>query len=449
MTTILYKYIKMFKFTNKGFTIIIIFLFLGLIIIPNISGVYQRGLPIPITKDMEKDLDLLHGEIAFYIKALGDSNPFNITCSIPPNYKDQAPALFEIREDTTAEIVSYRAMNDTKPPNKIINFTIGSMQKDETTFLHFDYWVIVKSSDFSGLPQYVKIPTEKELPNETKKWLASTNAIQSKNLFIKLKSCILKCRNNNLIVLGQKIVDYTCNHYDLELIWFFANVFSPKRERLLGKCQDAVSTLYVGGCCVGDANLGSALFRANGVPARNLLVMPSWPWYYTWYNMHYMCEYYCPGYGWIPAETSLGIVPYQLKNHILLRIVYPDEENEAGKRFDYFGGWEQWYWTDTEKTWIYWDWDGSGTRSRMEANVTTDETIMNIAFNLTQDVYELHTRFLGINLTKENAVCFNNAISAQQNAIQCFNQSNIYGYYDNMIIAYNEYIKIECPNNGC
>jgi len=64
-------------------------------------------------------------------------------------------------------------------------------------------------------------------------------------------------------------------------------------------------------------------------------------------------------------------------------------------------------------------------------------------FNMTKDVYELNTKYIGTDLTVEDNLHFINATTAQENAIQCFKNSDITGYQNNMALAYQEYMEIE------
>jgi len=418
--------------TKKGLVLISIFLFLGAILPPTITSE-----SVYVASDIEQELDLLHGETLIYLWANDDVNSVNVTYAVPPNYGNQAPIFIEIRNDTTADIISYKIVNDTNQPNKVIKFEIGPIDNGEKPSLHFDFRVLVKNNDYSDLPDEVKIPNECELPEETKTWLTSTKAIQSDNILIKCKARQLRRFTfNDLDKLADKIVKYTSFHRP-----FVSFIYNFVLRR--GHTQDAVTSFLLGNVCTGAANLGTALFRANGVPAKDLIVMPCLEF---WFAMHFISEYYCPEYGWILAETSFGINPHQPKENIILRVNYPEDEDEAGNMFGGYGGVEQWIWIEPKTVWLYMNpFEGSGTRALIERELITDQQNASLAFNLTQDVYELYTRYLGRDLTGDNITHFDNAILAQQNAIECFNQSNFNGYLDNITIAYNEYREIENP----
>jgi hypothetical protein len=389
----------------------------------------------------EQELALLHGEIAFHISLSENENhPFIINYSMPPTYENQTPVFFEIRNDSTAEILSYSIVNDTNPPNKIITFTLKSMNTGETTILHFDFWVLIENNEYTTVPQSVPIPEENELPADTLPWLESTKAVQSSGIRIRWKASQLRDTNENLFSTAQQIVQYTSSHKTRSILWLLANRFSPNSDSGWAKYLDATSSLFFGGSCTGRANLGTALFRANGIPAKVLHVMPTW--YTSWYDMHYISEYYHQGYGWVLAETVLGNTPYQPKNNIILRVNYPEDENSAGNRYDYYGGCEQWFWVQSKNIHVYWNHSGSGTRSWLENNITIDQGTAHFLFNFTTTVYNLYTRYLGTNLTGLNQDHFNNATVYQKDAIQYFKQSDIGGYTTAIYFAYLEYEKI-------
>jgi len=435
---------------RKGLTTAIFLLLLGALLPISAPGSGS------ICADSGTELDLLHGEVLIYVKADNDiTSFFNVTWAVPPNYENQAPVLIDVRNDTSADVLGWDVINDTNPPNKVLKFLISPLRKGEQVSIHFDYFVLVKNKRYEDLPDHVKIPTEDELPDDTKIWLASTKAIQSDNALIKLKAFALRYKSDDLTQLAENIVKYTSSpkivrvmFWQLALIFgYLTNLFFHGESWQWAKYSDAVSSLFFGGSCTGRANLGTALFRANGVPAKDLIVTPVSTGKNFWFQAHYMCEYYCPDYGWVPAETTLGITPYEPKNYIILRVNYPKDENLAGNGNDYYGGCEPWFWIDNANARVWWL-PKSGTRGWLEKGITTNPDKADLAFNLTQNVYELHVRCMGMNLSGEDLLHFDSAISAQKNAIECFKQSDITGYLNNMTIAYNEYREIICsPDN--
>lgn len=427
--------------------------------------------------DTEQELDLLYGETNFNLTALEDiSYPFNLSYVVPLNYNNQAPILFEVCEDASTDLVTFRIINETNAPNKIINFTIAPLTKGTVVTIHFQYWVLVRNNDYTDLPRYVKIPKEKDLPDNIKTWLVSTKNIQSDNIIIKLKAKQIKGFTNNLVRLANKIALSTSDYVKLyrplsRLINIIPNardftydIVNKNREHDWLPLQDAFSELFLGGCCYGRAHLGAAIFRANGVPARSIIITPTYGKKIS-FEQHVICEYYCPDYEWVPVETTfacappkgivedivekiahkLGVdtrfpVPYETKGYIVLRINYPDDENEAGNGLSYYGGMEAYMKMYPREVAGYLN--NSQTHGWIEKELATNQQNADNALSLTKDVYELHTKYIGMNLNGENKQHYDNAILAQKNAINCFNQSDINGYINNITIAYTEYGQI-------
>ena len=351
---------------------ILILLISGLIPSINSSSTNIR----PTNSIDEKELFLVYGEAALKITAQKNLNSFNLTYSVPPLYEDQVPILVEIKNDTTANITNYTIVNDTKTPNKMIELEIGSMKLLETKFIRLGFWVLIKNKKFDDLPETVQIPDIEQLPEETKKWLNSTEAVQSDNILIKLKAQKLRGESDNLIDISEKITNYTSTKKGRAVILWLLNILSL-RNKFSGwfKYLDALSSLFLGGSCTGRANLGTALYRANNVPSRVLHVMPTWINSSLWMDMHYISEYYCPDYGWIMSETTTGITPLEPKENMVLRICYPEDEDIAGNRNDYYGGCEQWFWYNRERAIISWDNINSGNKAWMLQKITTNQKL--------------------------------------------------------------------------
>ena len=69
--------------------------------------------------------------------------------------------------------------------------------------------------------------------------------------------------------------------------------------------------------------------RAKNVPARVLLVHNDQGF---WTQMHYMVEYYLPGYGWVLIETTRGETPYETKRQVVNRVCYPEDEEDTKEK---------------------------------------------------------------------------------------------------------------------
>ena len=415
----------------------------------------------------EQEINLLFGETFLNITAIEDVNsPFNITYIAPLNYNNQAPILFELCDDSSADILSFRILNDTNPPNKVLKFLIGPMGNGTISIIHFRYWVYVKNENYVDLPRYVKMPKENELPESTKKWLNASKSVQSDNILIKLKAKQVKGFTRNLITLANKIVLTSTGllHRRFMLISMgkIRNFLFPIVREKFGESdwiplQDAFSSLFIRGSCYAQTHLGVALFRANNVPARSIIITPTFE---QVMEQHVICEYYCPNYGWITTEPIMMSTPpkgiieyivervgdnmgfnnfttrYESKSHIILRINFPEDELKAGNGVSYYGGMEPYLWLDDNSLGVH---TYPYTTGYIKKEYETDIVTADFMLNLTKKIYEQHSKYIGTNLIGDDLIHYDAAISAQQNAINCFKQSQIQGYIDNMNIAFDEY----------
>jgi hypothetical protein len=425
---------------KKIFVISIIFLCSVSIISPisTRSQNSENTRTISALDNAGQELYLLRIEHYLYINASEDVGIFHIRFSFPPDYEYQVPLLLEIHNDSTPlAIIHYCIENDTLPPNKIINFTLSPMKKDDNVLLHFSCWVLVINHDFTDLPPYVKIPKKYQLPEETKSWLVSTKQVQLHSLLLRLKAEQLHGFNDNLIRYADRIAPFIKYHRYL----FF--VFGLNTGLLLS--QDARTTLLINGENVGRSHLACSFFRIYNIPARVLLVNNDQGF---WTQMHYMVEYYCPGYGWVLLETTGGKTPYATYHQVINRICYPQDEEDTKRDyiFPFMQGEERWLWIDSDHISPYYVDCDRGSKSQMftESKVITEQMTASYAFVLSEIVFYEYQKFLGINLTDEDQLHYTNATLYQKQAIFELKQSyDIDSYLISLNMAYNEYQKIQ------
>ncbi|MCJ7572168.1 MAG: transglutaminase-like domain-containing protein [Candidatus Thermoplasmatota archaeon] len=354
---------------------------------------------------INQNLSLLRGEHYLYITANQNVISFNIKYSFPPEYGYQHPIYLEILDDTNANILNYKIEDDIFEPNKIINFTCGQIKKGDRVLIHFNCWVLVREYNYEDLPNFIEIPKYYDLPDEVKKWTSPTEVVQSDHYLIKFRAKELKLfSDNNLLKIANNIAKFSKYHRYL----FFITQY--KLQRIFQyPSQDALTTLLVNGECPGRSHLGCALFRANGIPARVTLSMPTR--YDFWYEIHYTTQYYCPGFDWILTEVHAGITPYPPQNQIILRFCYPGEENNTQADYIYhrMKSLERWMWFDNENIKPYYNHFKEGStriRSFNVSSVNIDLNIANETIDLTKIIYNKYQQFLSANLTGENLINF-------------------------------------------
>jgi len=383
---------------------------------------------------IDQELSLLRGEHYFYVNATDNVSSFNIKYSFPPEYGCQYPIFLEIIEDTTADIINYKIEDDILSPNKIINFTINGLSIGEQVLIHFNCWILSKHYYYEDLPDFFEVPPEDDIPKDVKKWLEPTEVVQSDKFLLRLRAKQLSLfTNNNIFKIADKISKF-CKYHRYLIFLLQFNLQSI----LQYPSQDAFTTLLVNGECPGRSHLGCALFRANGIPARVALAMPTA--YDFWYEMHYMTEYYLKDNTWILTEVHGAKTPYEPQNQILLRICHPEDENNTQADFMYprMKGLERWLWIDNENIKPYYIdcKEGSRIKSFNENTVNVDLNVANDTISLTSNVFSKYHNFLGSNLNGSNLAYFQNAENYILQAIDELDSSNdSFGYFYYMSYA--------------
>ena len=417
-------------------TFIIVFLLLAPTMISGEAVTSEQNASSSSNSASLQELDLLRVEHYLYLTASQDVGVFHVRFSFPPDYEYQAPLLLEFYNDTTSSaLLHYQIENDSEAPNKIINFTMGLMNKGDKVLLHFSCWVLVKNHDFSDLPKYVKIPRTCQLPQETKTWLVATKEVQVHSIVIRHAAKELHGWSDNLVRYADRIAFFIRHHrFGLFLIELHLGLLLS---------QDARTTLFINGENVGRSHLACALFRTYDIPARVLLANNDQGF---WTQMHYMVEYYAPGYGWVLVETTKGKSPYATKHQVINRVCYPKDEQDTKRDYilPLMTGEERWLWIDTPQVSPTYSNLVNDSKSQMftEANVTVDQLGADYAFILTQVVFRAYQNYLGMNLTGDNLLHFQNATSLQHDALNALTEHNTTGYVSCLTQASEEYQKI-------
>ena len=390
--------------------------------------------------DEEKDIYVVYGETVLIAKAEKSMDSSEVLHAIPLNYGDQVPISFNLKSHP--KIQSYSIIDDRNSPNRLLKVILRPLEEDEEVRINFSYNVLIKNNKYKDLSRdtETEIPSESKLPEPVRIWLKPTKSIQSDNIILKTRAKILKRFDNSLLKLAKKIVFLICYQrpvltkirYILESITFLRDIFLPKRYWT--GLTDAFSAWMFGGLCVAQTNLAIALFRANGVPARILIVNPL---YYRsrevdWIDaLHYVIEFYVPKYGWIRANA--GRAPYQPKNDIALRIIYPEDENEAGNGLSYYGGMAPWFWFSNENISLGFPEDlfTFYKKPKYSGVPITSKKVLNIfklkiedaeeAFKLTQENWEIFVKLFGKEMNCK-------ALELQQKSTDFITESKIEEY---------------------
>jgi hypothetical protein len=301
---------------------------------------------------MEQKNDLfyiLRGEHIIVLKALKDTGETNFSYCLPLNYKEQIPLLLTVGGDYQ----SYSIIKEEGKYNKKLETKIPKMKKNDRKKIFFSYIVLIKKSSYDIFPNKMYFPENNDIPEDIKKYLASTESVRSKNLFIKIWSRILKGFSNNLFYFVKKVNYWNAYHGTLMTsmkIFPLRNPFLRKyfvADTFWLNGEDSMSALFFGAHCIGKTNLATALMRSRGIPARVLISDSPFFGKEKWLDsQHYCYEFYCKEFGWITTQSGVQF-SYPNRN-VLLKIVEPKEENIAGTGFSEYGGAVPWFYLDNK-----------------------------------------------------------------------------------------------------
>ena len=384
----------------------------------------------------DTQIHLLRVEHYLDIVGLKNVSNFNIWYAFPANYEYQTPVILQVFNDTSDDVLNYKIENDTLTPNKLVNFSVSSIKKEEHKLIHFTAWVLVKHIDFADLPKNASFPDQSNLPSETKKWLEKTDVVQLNRLILRFRAKLLKSKYNDLISYAKKTASFIKNHrYQMFILQIKIGMFFS---------QDAVTTLLINGENVGRSHLACALLRLQNIPSRVLLVNNDQGF---WTQMHYMVEYYIPDYGWVLLDTTRAKTPFNTSRQVINRICYPVDENDT--KTDYIfkrmKGEERWIWLSSDDVKPYYIDCKQGSKSQMfsEKVLTICNLVADSCFNSTKNTFILYQKYLGAVLTGENQLLFENAVGFQNQAIYNMKNGNPLDYYYFMQRANEEFNKIK------
>ena len=288
---------------------------------------------------------ILTGEHVLKVTSLNNINSANIRISIPVSNNNQVPIVFKI----DGEFLNYEFLSEKNVENQTIKINFPSMIKNEEKTIKIFYQILVKKQVLKKINQEVSIPTNNDLPNSVKRWLNHSKSIQSNNIFIKATSYFFRGFSKNMIWYIKKIVCWIPFH------GIIVNYFKrySARHKIIRKIlhsnkywmqlEDALSCLFFGSTCTGQANLQAALLRAQGIPSRVCIATSMFYGKNRWLDaQHYIIEFFHPKNGWIQAQS--GRIGSSTRGDIVLRIVTPEDEDIAGNGFDEYGGMPTWFW---------------------------------------------------------------------------------------------------------
>ncbi|NIM16983.1 MAG: hypothetical protein GTO45_33865 [Candidatus Aminicenantes bacterium] len=308
------------------------------------------------------------------IRKRAEHETYQVYFHIPIAFQEQVPIAIEI---DCKPLIDYRFLHLT-PPNVIISARLKQTSKAS---LNWTGWVLIKENTYADCPEFVPLTALNELSAEEKKWLQSTDCAQLSAPIVQEKADLVRGNTSNLIELANNTALYcTSIPYD----------FSHDPMAF-----DAVYTLTWGNSCTGHAHAGAALLRANGVPARSILNIPSWASAYM--DMHWMIDYFVPGYGWINMETSLGENFYNPQETVVVHVSNPGDEFPVFFPVGIDGFWH----TSEPELGIFNPYWGRAHHSSQETLITDSFEKIAEAIQLSKAMFDYYSRYWGVYFNRD------------------------------------------------
>ena len=344
---------------------------------------------------------------------------YEVYFHIPISFSEQVPIIVNLE---SSQLIDYRFLS-IEPPNMIV---AARMRQALETSLDWEVWVFIAENLYDDLPPEVPLPAVEGLPDSVTNWLRSTDCVQVQAPIVQYMADSLGQGITNLIALADTIRTY-CQNLPGDLSHFPLSF-------------DAVYALNWGSSCTGHAHAGAALFRALGVPARCLLVMPTWAQF--WYDMHWIIEIYVPQYGWVKLETTTGQFPCYPMENIVVLACHPEDEFPL-----FYPSGIEGYWHSSDPTLGMLNPNWSRAHRVLPYNdIEAPSERIEYAHALTDSVFQLYSLLWGVGLSNAAQVHVEGACELQGSAVDRLKADDLEGYITDMQGALQHYRAVEAES---
>ena len=344
------------------------------------------------------------GDLEIY--GLSQDSAYQAYFHIPIAIENQVPIFIEVK---SPDLIDYRFVH-LAPPNLIIAARLK--RNADITQLNWNGWVIIKEIQRNEVPYQSPIPSLAELPEETRKWLQPTACVQINEPMIIDLAQQVRGNHSDLMDLAGSIHEYCARNIPFA---FLHDPFS----------LDAWYALKWGSSCTGHSHAASALFRANGIPSRNLMNILTWvdgP-----FDMHWFNDYYVPGHGWIQMDpTSTFMFKCMPQDAIIMNVCHPEDEFPL-----FFTRAIEGRWYSSDPALGTPDWGRAHYAYNNIAAVDSTEKI-DYALSLASDVFARYTNSHGIELDARSQQAFETAVEHQTTAFYRMRGGNLNAFIAEM-----------------
>jgi hypothetical protein len=348
------------------------------------------------------------------------SSNFHVFVHIPVQTVNQAPIMIsDVRTIPMDRVTNYEIIKGYSGQNALLKVTIEKINRYETLELIWKSYTLVKRLNYSDLPNSQELVSENSYSDKIKQWLTASDFIQSDHEEIIATAKMLSENTSDIITIVDNVVEYTSTNITYEG----------------GGWQDALNVLRQGyGVCTGKANLAAALLRSCGIPTRVLMV----------YTTHYIVEYYLSSYGWVQAESTLGINPYIRDisdDTICFTTFIEDETNQSVINGQSpYGGVIFYIGTSTEN--VSWGINYNFWNREVSQSLVVDTTEINNVMGIAKSIWNYYCLY-GSSISSDVNDSIILALDYQKQALQSLQSGDQANYLHFLRKSYYEYFLYE------
>lgn len=243
-----------------------------------------------------------------------DGPGIKVVIPVPLLWREQVPLSFAVLTEPEGSMAAVRLVR-REHGTLLAEVTLADVKKGQTFLFRWEAYVLVRPSTLAPIPPGIKLPVE-GIPTEIARWLQPTWCCDAKDPEIRKVADELLPEKPTAEALIPALLER------------MAGIFQKARER--GANLTATEAMTKQGSCTSCANVGAALLRACGIPARIIAGYPTWS---AALQTHYVVEYWLPGCGWRVMETTMCQDDPAGCGQIEVAMVVP--EDEAREKADY------------------------------------------------------------------------------------------------------------------
>jgi hypothetical protein len=239
-----------------------------------------------------------------------DAESLHVLFPVPLLWRDQIPLSFRVWSEPEGHVDSV-VLRRRESGHLLAALTLTGLKQGAKFTLRWESLVLVLPHEETPIPKGIPLPL-KEVDEAAAPWLASTWCAPAEAEEIAALAASIRMAGDTADVAIPATLKA------------MAKIVREAKDPY--KDLTAVSALTRQGSCTSCANLGAALLRAHGIPARIVAGYPTWS---GPLQTHYVVEYWLPKVGWRVMESTRCTDDRPGWEQIQVAMVLPGDEAEA------------------------------------------------------------------------------------------------------------------------